>query len=254
MRVVASLQITSEGAVKTRKFEKQFYLGDPINIVRILNQKGAQEIAICDIEATKNHSIKFDFIKSIADELNIPLSYGGGICNLTNIEEITNLGVERLILGSCYLQDVEFTSSLSERIGKSSLCASVDILSIDYKQQVIRLAYEGKQKNTSMGFKDLFETLKNCGIGEIILKFVELDGQKNEGTMNLYYDFLTHKTVSSYLSEFQILIGAGVYSLEVLNLLERNLPIDGVVVGSLVSLNRNDGVLITYPTQYSILS
>jgi cyclase len=253
MRVVASLQITSGGAIKTRNFTEKFYLGDPVNIVRILNQKGAQEIAIFDIEATKTKEIKFDFIKSISDELNIPLSYGGGICNSTDIQEITNLGVERLVIGSLYHSDERFTRKLSETIGSSSLSASIDILEIDYKQQDVLLSFNGMQNQVNLNFEKLFEKLDNCKVGEIIIRFVQFDGQKNEKIIDLYGQLLSDNIFSKYLKNFQIMLGTGIYSTEILDQVEKNLPVDGVVLGSLVCLTKNEGVLISYPKNYSII-
>jgi cyclase len=253
MRVIAGIQITKDGAVKTQKFEKKIYLGDPVNIVRILNEKGAQEIAIFDIASTISKQIDYNFVQSISEELYIPVSYGGGINSDTNISDLKKLGVERLILGSLYIQDVKSTKLLSDVFGSSSISASIDILSFDQELNLLKLSLNGMTNFTTITVENLFEVLDLSGVGEIIFRHINFDGMKNSEVLRIYSDLLLNSTVQKNLHKYQVLIGSGVYSHDILREVEDNLPIDGVILGSLICLTRNGSVLISYPTAHSIL-
>ena len=109
MRLIAAVQIEHEKAVKTVGFGNPTYIGDPFNILRILNEKGAQEIAILDIEASKSGEINYTYIKELSEEVNIPMVYGGGISEKSDIRLLTSLGVERFIVGQSVFSNPNFT-------------------------------------------------------------------------------------------------------------------------------------------------
>ena len=100
-RIIPCLLIQDSGLVKTVNFNKPKYVGDPINAVRIFNEKEVDEIIVLDIDATaKNNNPNLEFISNLAEEAFMPFSYGGGINTMTHIEDILKLGAEKVILNT----------------------------------------------------------------------------------------------------------------------------------------------------------
>ena len=98
-RVIPALLLKGQGLVKTVKFKEPKYLGDPINIVRIFNDKEVDELVLLDITATpEKRGPQFDLLKNIASEAFIPLAYGGGIRSMDDVKKLLSIGIEKLIM------------------------------------------------------------------------------------------------------------------------------------------------------------
>ena len=128
-RLVPVLQIDGNRTVKTINFKDGRYLGNPLNIVRILNAKEVDEIAILDISATKKQvGPNFELIKSIANECSIPCAYGGGIQSIDDASRIFSYGFDKIIIQNSFFQDQKFISKVSDLRGAQAVSLSLDVI------------------------------------------------------------------------------------------------------------------------------
>ena len=127
-RLIPCLLVSSKALVKTVKFNKRIYIGDPINAVRIFNEKAADELCIFDIDATvSNCEPNYDLIAKIANQCRMPLCYGGGITSIKQVEQIINLGVEKVSLSSSAIDNPHLVKDVSDRLGSQSIVVTIDV-------------------------------------------------------------------------------------------------------------------------------
>ena len=127
-RIIPALLLSDGGLVKTTKFKNARYIGDPINIVKLFNDKEADEICILDIDATaKKREPDFNHIGEIVSEAFMPVGYGGGIRSLDQIERLFKIGVEKIIINNSCYEDNDLIFKASEQFGSQSIVASMDI-------------------------------------------------------------------------------------------------------------------------------
>jgi len=252
LRLIAAVQIENERAVKTVAFSNPIYIGDPFNILRILNEKGAQEIAIIDIEASRTGVINYEYIKELSEEVHIPMVYGGGISERSDIRLLTSLGVERFIVSNCVYFNPNFAKSLVNSVGSSSVAFSLDILNFDPNENLeIFSGISGKKLELKLS--DLFEKLVDIGFSEIIIRLVEMEGGDGKNSIERYTKLLSLKSFAKFKENFIYLIGSGVRNLDIAEALYGGL-IDGFVVGSMICRAKSStGTLISYPKACSIL-
>jgi hypothetical protein len=126
--VIPALLLTSKGLVKTQKFENPKYIGDPINAIRIFNEKEVDELIVLDIEASKKNQLpNYKLIEEFASECFMPLCYGGEIKTVDQAEKIFALGVEKICLQTSALLDLDFVSELAKKFGSQSVVISLDV-------------------------------------------------------------------------------------------------------------------------------
>ena len=119
-RIIPVLLLQGNSLVKSVRFKKHKYIGDPINAVRIFNDLKADEIVFLDIEASKeNRLISIDFIKDVGEEANMPFAVGGGIKSLDDIAQIIKSGAERVIINTAAANDPNFIKSACDKFGSS---------------------------------------------------------------------------------------------------------------------------------------
>ncbi|HEU4682255.1 MAG TPA: HisA/HisF-related TIM barrel protein, partial [Gemmatimonadales bacterium] len=127
-RVIPCLLLRNQGLVKTVKFRDPKYLGDPINVVRIFNDKEVDELVLLDITATpEGRGPQFDFIAMLATECFMPLCYGGGIRTVEQVKRLCSLGVEKIAVNTYAVEHPEFVTAAAELVGSSSVIASIDV-------------------------------------------------------------------------------------------------------------------------------
>lgn len=127
-RLIPCLTIQNRGLVKTVKFNNPRYLGDPINAVKIFNGKGVDEMCILDITATKeNRGPDIEYLKDIASEAFMPLSYGGGITKISEIEKLFYIGYEKVVINTAFVTDKELISNAVKLAGSQSIVISIDV-------------------------------------------------------------------------------------------------------------------------------
>src|SRR5688572_25732990 len=127
-RIIPCLLLKGSGFVKTRKFKAPVYLGDPINIVKIFNDKFVDEVIILDIEAgPSGRGPNFELLKDIATECFMPLGYGGGITNIDHMKGLFQIGFEKICLNSAAITNPEIISDAARRFGSQSIIVSIDV-------------------------------------------------------------------------------------------------------------------------------
>ncbi|MCP4325917.1 MAG: imidazole glycerol phosphate synthase subunit HisF [Alteromonadales bacterium] len=177
VRVIPCLLLHNSGIVKTIKFKKPRYIGDPINVVKILNEKEVDELVFLDIDASKKKiEPNYQIIEEIANECFMPFGYGGGITNLSQADKLFSLGVEKVIIGSEALNNVELIKNISKKYGSQSVVVSINVKSNIFGKR--KLYNPGKTRTESMDIRLFSKLVVENGAGEIFLNSVDRDGTK----------------------------------------------------------------------------
>ncbi len=240
-RIIPSLLIKNKGLVKSVKFSNYRYVGDPINAVKIFNEKKADEIIILDIDATaKNNEPDYDLIAKLSNECKMPMCYGGGVKNVAQAERILSLGVEKIAISSAIVKNPKLINSFSDSLGAQSVCVVLDV-----KKKLLFDGYGIFIKNGKVNTgKDLFKfinEIKNYNLGEIVINCIDLDG-----TMEGYNINLVERVRKEINMPLTILGGAGSLA-DIKKIIELNKVI-GAAAGSLFVFKGSlKAVLINYP-------
>lgn len=174
-RVIPCLLLEKTRLVKTRKFKNPVYVGDPINAVKVFNDKEVDELVLLDIDVSRRgEPPDFEFIEKLASEAFMPLSYGGGVRTVNQARQLFHLGVEKVIIKTAAIIDHKFLQELSLEFGSSSLVVSVDVKR-DYRRNVVPVDGRLKKLKTH-SLSELLNLYENCGVGEILLQNVDCDG------------------------------------------------------------------------------
>lgn len=240
-RIIPCLLVHDKGLVKSVKFSDYKYIGDPINAVKIFNEKEVDELMVVDIDASVEHrEPDYKMIENLATECRMPLCYGGGIKTTDQAQRIFSLGVEKIAISSIALENPVLISLIAERVGNQSV-----IVILDIKKKLFTNKYEiwihNGTKNTG---KDPVEFAKLCeslGTGEIIINSIDHDGVMKG------YDFnLIDKVRESINIPITVLGGAGTLN-DIVELIKKY-GIIGAAAGSLfVFKGKYKAVLINYP-------
>ena len=239
-RIIPCLLVKDKGLVKTVRFSEGKYVGDPINAVRIFNEKEADELMVLDLDATtKGTGPDYKMIENLARECRMPLAYGGGVRSLEQARRIIGLGVEKVSIGAAAVEAPEIISGIASEIGSQSIVAVLDV------RKKLLGGYEVCTRNamvrTGIDPIKLASELENRGIGEIVINSIDHDGMMSG------YDISLAKKIREVTSvPLTILGGAG--SLDDIGLLIREFGIIGAAAGSLfVFKGKYKAVLINYP-------
>jgi imidazole glycerol-phosphate synthase subunit HisF len=174
-RVIPCLLIHEGGLVKTQKFSDPKYVGDPINAIRIFNEKEVDELLVLDIDASKEgRGPNFDAIQELAGECFMPLAYGGGITSVDQVQRLFALGVEKVSLQTAALSDLKLVTEIANRYGSQAV-----VISIDVKKNLIgqhRLYSAASGKTTGQGWLDFLKQAVSAGAGEVLVNAVDRDG------------------------------------------------------------------------------
>jgi cyclase len=241
IRVIPCLLLKNQGLVKTINFKGDKYVGDPINAIRIFNDKEVDELVFLDILASKEkRGPNMTYVKALASECFMPFAYGGGITTLDQIAELNSIGVEKVIINSAaFLQD-NFIVQAVERFGTSSI-----VLSLDFKKDFFgnyNAYILGGSKKINYSFKDILAKVNEWQVGEVIVNSIEKDG-----TMKGYDEILINKISSVVDMPIVALGGAG--SIEHMKTVVDNAGASAVAAGSLfVFYGPHNAVLINYPS------
>ena len=123
-RIIPCLLVHEKGLVKSVNFKNHKYVGDPINAVRIFNEKEVDELMVIDIDATvENREPDYKMIENLAAECRMPLCYGGGVKTVEQAQRIFSLGVEKIAVSSAIIEDPAFITRMAEKVGTQSVVA-----------------------------------------------------------------------------------------------------------------------------------
>lgn len=240
-RFIPCLLIRDKGLVKTVKFGESKYVGDPINAVKIFNEKEADELIVLDIDATvTGASPDYGVIQKLAAECRMPLCYGGGIKTVEQAKTIIGLGVEKVALSSAALANPKLIGDIAVEIGSQSVVVVLDVKkSLFGKYEVY--THNGT-KATGRSPVDLAREAERLGAGEVVINSIDLDGQMKG------YDLELAKRVRQAVSlPLTVLGGAG--TLADLGKLISACGVVGASAGSIfVFKGSYRAVLINYPT------
>lgn len=174
-RFIPCLLLLNNGLVKTIKFRKETYLGDPINIVKIFNDKEVDELVFLDINATvEKRQPPFQLIEKIASEAFMPLGYGGGIRNLDDVKTILGLGIEKIIINAHAVENPTFVSDVANFAGNQSTVVSIDVKKNFLGKYEVRIHRGAKQ--TGLDPVAFAKTMEQQGAGELMLCSIDRDG------------------------------------------------------------------------------
>jgi len=238
-RIIPSLLIKNEGLVKTLKFSRSTYVGDPINAIKIFNEKEVDELLLLDIFASReNRGPNYPLIKQITSECFMPLCYGGGIKNSDQVKKLFGMGIEKVSLQTTVLNDFNIIEDIASKFGSQSLVVSVDIKKNWLGKHELYGASSGSKIRRD--WKQYLQDIASAGAGEILLNSVD-----NDGTMNgMDLELINNATD---LVDIPIIVAGGVGSLQDLKLAELN-GASAIAVGSFfVFHGPHKAVLITYP-------
>lgn len=245
-RVIPCLLLRNQGLVKSVKFKDYVYIGDPINTVRIFNEKEVDELIILDTTATlEKRNPSFELIKNIGSESFMPIAYGGGIRTLDEAREIISLGVEKIILNTAAIKTPLIVKKLSDAIG----CQSV-VVSIDIKKNWLR-GYEVylSSEKASARINPVEHAIKmqEMGAGELMINSVDRDGTFQG------YDIELIRLISNAVT-IPVIACGGAANLDHLKEALTEGGASAAAAGSLfVFHGRHKAVLISYPSNDQIM-
>ena len=241
-RITPCLLIHNKGLVKTVKFKDSKYVGDPINAVKIFNEKEVDELIVLDIDATvENREPDYKMIEDLANECRMPLCYGGGIKTASQAQKILSLGVEKIAISSVVFDNPELVKEISTEIGSQSVVVVFDVRKKLFGGYDI---YTHNAKNKiKQDLSELVERVQKLGAGEIVINSID-----NDGVMK-GYDLDLIEKVKDKLNIPMTALG-GVGTLKDIGETIEKFGIIGCAAGSLfVFKGKYKAVLINYPSQ-----
>ena len=236
------LLIQNGGLVKSIQFKNHIYVGDPINAVKIFNEKEVDEIVLLDISASKvNRKPNIDQIAEIASEAFMPLAYGGGIKSINEVKEILFHGAEKVIINSSALDRKELITEIANQFGSQSV-----VVSIDVKQDFLgryKVFRNNGIKNTGKSPVDFAQEVEEAGAGEILITSINKDGTF-EG-----FDIALIKQIANAVKIPVIACGGAAEITDFVQVVNDG-QASAVAAGSMFVLKRpHKAVLISYPSQ-----
>lgn len=239
-RIIPCLQLINESLVKTIKFGKQTYIGDPINTVRIFNELEVDELCFLDIRASvENRLPNLDILRQIANECFMPLSYGGGVRDFETAQKILLIGFEKIVINTIANKNPSVLKKISEHFGTQAVVGSIDVKkNIWGKYQVF--VNDGREK-ISIDPIEYAQQLERQGVGEILLTSMD-----KEGTWSGFDIDLTRKVTDAV--SIPVIANGGAGSIEHIGEVVKKGHASAVGLGSLVVYQKKGmGVLVNFP-------
>lgn len=239
-RIIPVLLLDVDGLIKTTKYKHPIYLGDPINAVKIFNDKLADEVIILDVTATQQRrKPNYELLEDIGTEAFMPFAYGGGINEIEDAVKILKAGAEKIIINSVVFDRPDFVKTLSEKIGSSSTVVSIDIKKNLFGKYKV-FTKRGKS-NTNLNPFDHARRMIDYGAGEIFVNNIDLDGMMS----GYEVDFI--RTFAEALDVPVVCCGGAKDISDVINLFKHT-QVSGCAAGSMFVYNGPlKGFLISYP-------
>jgi cyclase len=242
-RITPCLLVHNNGLVKTVKFKDPKYVGDPLNAVKIFNEKEVDELIVLDIDATaQNREPDFTLIKNLALECRMPLCYGGGVTTVDHARKIISLGAEKVAISSKAISNPEIIPQIARAIGTQSVVVVLDIQKRGLFGKYELVTHNAK-KSTGKNPIEFAQQIEKLGVGEIVINAVDQDGVMKGFDMALINSI--RQAVSVPIT---VLGGAG--SLDDIKTVIEKFGTIGVAAGSLfVFKGIYKAVLINYPNR-----
>lgn len=243
-RVIVVLLLGQEGLVRTVRFRQDLYIGDPINAVRIFNEKGADELVLLDIDATVcGRSPRLDILQRLAGEAFMPLAYGGGIGSVSDARGVLRLGFEKVVVNTALDCQRSLITDMSQEFGRQSV-----VVSIDVRRTLLgghRAYVYGGRRRMGMPPAELAEVAQALGAGEVLLSSIDRNGTFSG------YDTAAIRSVAHRIGIPLIACGGAGRVADFAAAIESGAA--AVAAGSLFVVRPpHRAVLLTYPTEREI--
>jgi len=241
-RIIPVLLLDNNALVKTTRFQNPKYIGDPINAVRIFNEKKADELILLDINATaKFKKPNFDLISKIVSESRMPFCYGGGVSDIEEVISLVNIGVEKIALNSGLFDNPKLVGESAHKFGSQSVAVVIDVKKTGFLRKNFQVFKTHGTVNTQLNPFEFAKQLEDQGAGEIVLQSID-----NDGLLTGYDLELIEQMHSSVNIPITVIGGAGSY--EDFRKLINKFKIIGIGAGSVfVFKGKYRAVLIQYP-------
>jgi cyclase len=240
-RIIPCLLVKDGGLVKTVNFGNPKYVGDPINAVRIFNEKEVDELMVLDIDATaEKREPDYKMITDLAAECRMPLCYGGGVKTVEQVQKIISLGVEKVALSAAAVETPELISAAAAKVGRQSVVVVMDVMKSGQFRRYEVSTHNGTRR-TGMDPVLFAQLAEKLGAGEVVVNSIDRDGK-----MTGYDLELASKVREAISLPMTVMGGAG--SLNDIEGLIHTFGIVGAAVGSyFVFKGKYRAVLISYP-------
>lgn len=242
-RITPCLLVKGGGLVKTVAFGSPKYVGDPINAVRIFNEKEVDELIVLDIDASaKNQEPQYALIKNLAAECRMPLCYGGGVKTVEQFQTLVSLGVEKVAISAAAVENPQLVSNAAVKVGSQSIVVVMDVRRMGPSAEPVVFTHNGTRR-TPHHLVEFARQVEQLGAGEIVINSIDRDGAMKG------YDWELAAAVRDATSlPLTVMGGAG--SLADLAQLIEMFGIIGAAAGSLfVFKGAYRAVLINYPNR-----
>lgn len=239
-RVIPILLLQNGGLVKGEKFKKHKYVGDPINAVRIFNEKEVDELAFIDISATaEGREPDYALIEDVATEAFMPIAYGGGITHESQVQRLFRSGIEKVIINSAFHQDPELIKRCSNIAGSQSIAVSIDV-----KKNILGryevLTHNGNKK-TGVDPVTYALQAEAMGAGELVVTAIDREGT-NKG-----FDIDLIATITDAVN-IPVVAQGGASSLNDFKKVVNEAHASAVAAGNFFTFHgKHKAVLLTYP-------
>ncbi len=245
IRIIPTLLLRNLGLVKTVNFKGPKYIGDPINAVKIFNEKEVDELIFLDTMATlEKRKPNFKLISDIAGECFMPFGYGGGIKDLDDIKTLFGIGVEKVVINSSSIENIKFIKDASDRFGSQSIIVSIDVKRNILGKYVV-YSHSGKIA-TRYDPVNYAKFLEEMGAGEIILTSIDRDGTMKG------YDIDLIRKVTTVLNIPLVASGGAGKIQDFIDAIHKG-GASAVSAGSMfVFQGKHKAVLISYPSMEEI--
>lgn len=239
-RVIPCLQLVNQALVKTVKFGKYRYIGDPINTVRIFNELEVDELCFLDIRATvENRQPNLKILVEIANECFMPLSYGGGVKDLETCEKILSIGFEKIIINSAACKNENIIKQIARYSGTQSVIASIDVQRTILGKLIV-FTRDGTLR-TNYNLVEWAKRLEDLGAGELLITSMDRDGTWRG------FDIEMVKKVTDAV-KIPVIANGGAGSIEHIGKVVHEANASAVALGSMVVYQQKDmGVLVNFP-------
>lgn len=210
IRIIPCLDVNAGRVVKGVNFVGLKDAGDPVEIARRYNEQGADELTLLDITATtegRDHIVSI--VEAVSREISIPLSIGGGVRTLADIQRLLDAGANKVSISSAAVQTPEFIREATEKFGSEAIIVAIDARKVSASNEPARwnVLSHGGTRDTGLDAIEWARKMADYGAGALLLTSMDRDGTKEGFDLEL-----TH-AVSSAVS-VPVTASGGVGSLQ----------------------------------------
>ena len=176
-RIIPSLLLRDGGLVKTVNFSNARYVGDPINAVKIFNEKEVDELVLYDIGAVASRGgPDFELLEKIASQASMPLRYGGGVRSVHDATKLVSIGYEKILVSSAALENFDLVRDITFAIGAQSTVVTVDVRASIFSSRYSIFTENGTKKQP-IDLLEFLKVIEDCGVGELVINSIDRDGK-----------------------------------------------------------------------------